>query len=670
MSDTELPRLKTRAERLGRANELNNHANLIWGIAELLRGDYKQSEYGRVILPLVVMRRLDQALEHTKKDVLDKVADLERRGIEHMERPLRGAAGRQFFNRSPLTFPQLLNDPGQIAVNLRIYLDGFSSLAQQVFENFGFETQIERLERSNLLYPVVSRICDVDLHPDRIEPEDMGAIFEDLIRKFAEQSNETAGEHFTPREVVRLMVDLLLAGDDRALTDKAPIRTVYDCACGTGGMLSEAYRHITALNDNADVRLYGQELNPESYAICLADILLKDQDASRIAQGNTLSRDQHRGERFHYGIANPPFGVDWSKVEREVREEHARGEGGRFAAGLPRKSDGQLLFLLNLVAKMREVEKDGGRVAIVLNGSPLFTGAAGSGESEIRRYLVENDMLEGIVALPEQLFYNTGIATYVWVLTNRKSAEREGKVQLVDAREMWVKMRRSLGDKRRLISDEFIEELGRLYGAFDDSDDRVKIMPNEAFGYRSIVVEQPLRARWEIGPDTWAGVDQEKALDKLYSESDPPAACAALAQMPHAVYGTEKDASDAIKAALLTTLPKVPASLLKALVARSLVRDPDAEPVRDAKGRIVPDPDLRDTENVPLNEDIQTYLEREVLPHVEGAWCPDPVGKVGYEVPFTRLFYRYTPLRPSAEIKQELRELESDIRQLLDEVLV
>ncbi len=649
-------------------NELNNHANLIWGIAELLRGDYKQSEYGRVILPLVVMRRLDQALDGTKRAVLDKVTDLERRGIENMERPLRGPAGLQFFNRSPLSFPQLLNDPGQIAVNLRIYLDGFSTLAHEVFDNFGFDTQIERLDRSNLLYPVISRICDVDLHPDRIDPEDMGAIFEELIRKFAEQSNETAGEHFTPREVVRLMVDLLLAGDDRALTDRAPIRTVYDCACGTGGMLSEAYRHITALNTAADVRLYGQELNGESYAICLADILVKNQDASRIAHGNTLSDDQHRAERFHYGIANPPFGVDWSKVERPVREEHAIGGDGRFAAGLPRKGDGQLLFLLNLVAKMREVEKDGGRVAIVLNGSPLFTGAAGSGESEIRRYLIENDLLEAVVALPEQLFYNTGIATYVWVLTNRKSPEREGKVQLVDAREMWVKMRKSLGDKRREISAEQIEEINRLYGAFEEND-RVKIMPNDAFGYRTIVVEQPLRARWEIGRDTWAGVDQEKALDKLYSESDPPAACAALSQMPHAVYATEKEASDAIDAALLTTLPKVPAPLLKALVARTLVRAIEAEPVRDSKGVLVPDPELRDTENVPLIEDVEEYLDREVRQHVPDAWCPDADGKIGYELPFVRLFYRTAPARPSLVVKAEISEVEQGVRRLLDEVL-
>ncbi len=664
-----MPSVQTRADRLRRTNELNNHASLIWGIAELLRGDYKQSEYGRVILPLVVMRRLDQALEATKAEVLAKLADLERRGIDNIERPLRGAAGLQFFNKSPLTFPQLLNDPGQIAVNLRIYLDGFSALAREVFENFGFEMQIERLERSNLLYPVISRICDVDLHPDRIAPEDMGAIFEELIRKFAEQSNETAGEHFTPREVVRLMVDLLLAGDDRALTDKAPIRTVYDCACGTGGMLSEAFAHIRALNSAADVRLYGQELNPESYAICLADILVKNQDASRIKHGNTLSDDQHRGDRFHYGIANPPFGVDWSKVERDVREEHARGGDGRFAPGLPRKSDGQLLFLLNLVAKMREVEKDGGRVAIVLNGSPLFTGGPGdNNESAIRRFLIENDLVEGIVALPEQLFYNTGIATYVWVLTNRKSAEREGKVQLVDAREMWVKMRKGLGDKRRYVSDEHIEELGRLYGAFEDND-RVKIMPNEAFGYRTVVVEQPLRARWEIGPDTWIGVDQEKALDKLYRESDPPVICAALARMPHAVYSTEKEASDAIKSALLNTLPKVPAPLLKRLVARTLVRDPAAEPVRDASGRVVADAELRDTENIPLGEDVETYLAREVRPHIPDAWCPEPVGKIGYEIPFTRLFYRYEPPRSSTEIKAELRDLETEIRYMLEETL-
>ena len=663
MGDPAQPPVPAR-EQAARAKHLDDNANLIWGIAELLRGDYKRSEYGRVILPLVVVRRLDQALEDTKDAVLAEAARLEGMGVQNLERGLRPTAGQQFFNRSALRFPQLLNDPGQIETNLRRYLDGYSSLAQEVFANFGFDAQIDRLARSNLLYPVIARICDVDLHPDRVESQEMGYLFERLIRLFAEASNETAGEHFTPREVVQLMVDLLLAGDEQALTDKAPIREVYDCACGTGGMLSEAERHIRALNDSAKVRLFGQELNGESYAICLADMLLKDQDASRITHGNTLSDDQHVGRRFHYGIANPPFGVDWSKVEQSVREEHARGVDGRFAAGLPRRSDGQLLFLLNLVAHMRTRDEDGGRVAIVFNGSPLFTGAAGSGESEIRRYLIDNDMLEAIVALPEQLFYNTGIATYVWVVTNRKSERREGKVQLVDARDMFVKMQKSLGDKRRRISDDLIADLGRLYGEFEENG-QVKIMSNDAFGYRTIVVEQPLRARWEVGPDTWDGVWREKTMDKLYSESDPPAVCAALAQMPHAKYMTEKHASDAIKEAVLTTLPKVPAPLLKALVARTVVRDAEAEPVRDSKGRLIADPDLRDYEDVPLNMDVEEYLERDVRVHAPGAWCPEPSGKVGYEIPFTKVFYRYVAPRPSAEIKEELRSLEADVGQLL-----
>jgi len=444
-------------------------------------------------------------------------------------------------------------------------------------------------------------------------------------------------------------------------------------------MLSEAYRHITALNTAADVRLYGQELNGESYAICLADILVKNQDASRIAHGNTLSDDQHRGERFHYGIANPPFGVDWSKVERPVRDEHAIGGDGRFAPGLPRKSDGQLLFLLNLVAKMREVEKDGGRVAIVLNGSPLFTGGAGSGESDIRRYLIENDLLEAVVALPEQLFYNTGIATYVWVLTNRKSAEREGKVQLVDARDMWVKMRKSLGDKRREISAEQIEEINRLYGAFEEND-RVKIMPNDAFGYRTIVVDQPLRAHWEIRNGTFDGAEDDKPLSKLDPDKRDRILMM-LRQMPAQRFETYLDCASYLSLVTSvgpqhkTLLQAAPIAVLRALTARCMVRDSTDATVTGSALEGYPDVpevdlELRDTENVPLSVDVEDYLNHEVRPHLEGAWCPDPAGKVGYEIPFTRLFYRYTPPRPSAEVKQELREIERDIRRLLEEVLL
>ena len=481
--------------------DVRNHANLVWGIAELLRGDYKQADYGKVILPLVVIRRLDQTLEATKEKVVARAAQLRADGIENIEPALVRVSGQQFYNASPLTLTQLLGDAPKLALNLRVYLDGFSSLAREVVDKFDFDRQIDKLERGGLLYQVIARICDVDLHPDRVSNLEMGYIFEELIRKFAEASNETAGEHFTPREVVRLMVNLLVDGDEDALADPGVIRTVFDCACGTGGMLSEAEAHIKALNPTAQVDLFGQELNEESYAICLADMLVKGQDASHIKFGNSLSEDGHAGERFHYGIANPPFGVDWTKVESAVRTEHAeRGYDGRFGPGLPRKSDGQLLFLLHLISKMRDPEKGGSRIAIVHNGSPLFTGAAGSGESEIRRYLLENDLLEAIVALPEQLFYNTGIASYVWLVSNRKSEARRGKVQLIDAREQFVKMRKSLGEKRREISAEQIEEITRLHGAFTEGD-LVKIVDNESFGYRTITVEQPLRGYWQVGPD-------------------------------------------------------------------------------------------------------------------------------------------------------------------------
>lgn len=661
--------------------EIRNHANLVWSIAELLRGDYKRSEYGRVILPLVVMRRLDQLLLPTKAAVLARAAALGAAGYETQEPLLLREAKRPFYNRSSLVFSArdegipgvkaITADTGNVAVFLRSYLDGYSSLAREVFENFDFERQIERLDKAGVLYKVISKICEVDLHPDSVSNLEMGYMFEELIRRFAEQSNETAGEHFTPREVVRLMVNLLLDGDDDVLRDPGVIRTVFDCACGTGGMLSEAEQHIHALNEQAVVHVHGQELNAESYAICLADMLVKGQDASHIVRGNSLSDDGHRGERFHYGIANPPFGVDWSKVEDEVREEHkSLGQAGRFGPGLPRKSDGQLLFLLHLMSKMREPgEGGGGRVAIVLNGAPLSTGGPGSGESEIRRYIIENDMLEAIVGLPEQLFYNTGIATYVWLVTNRKSPDRQGKVQLIDARDLWVKMRKSLGEKRREISAEQIAEITRLHGAFEEGE-HVKILENERLGYRSVVVEQPLRARWEIGPETWTGVEEEKVLTRLDSESDLPAVCAVLARLPHAQYNSEEEVAGTIKAGLLETLPKVTPAMLKTCVARALVRDPAAPPLTDKKGQVLPDRELRDAENVPLPDNVDEYLEHEVRPHVEGAWCSDPEGRVGYEIPFTRLFYKRSPPRSREAIKGELRDLEGQVRQLLEEVLV
>jgi type I restriction enzyme M protein len=654
-----------------RLSEIRNHANLIWGVAELLRGDYKQADYGKVILPLVVMRRLDQVMEPTRDRVIARGKELEAAGVENLELVLRSVAGgQQFFNRHRLRFHQQLDDPGNIADHLRSYIDGYSALARQVVDKFEFDSHIDRLKNANLLYKVVARICDVDLHPTRVSNADMGAIFEELIRRFAEASNETAGEHFTPREVVKLMVNLLLDGDEQVLREPGAIRTVFDCACGTGGMLSEAEDQIHRFNGQAVVRLYGQELNPESYAICLADMLVKGQDATHIVYGNSLSEDGHKGERFHYCIANPPFGVDWSKVEEAVRSEHeTRGFDGRFGPGLPRKSDGQLLFLMHLVSKMRLPEDGGGRIAIVHNGSPLFTGAVGSGESNIRKWLMEHDLLEAIIALPEQLFYNTGIASYVWLLSNRKSDERRGKIQLVDARGLWTKMRKSLGEKRRYLNDDQVAEATRLHGALAESD-LVKVIAIEDFGYRTITIDRPLRARWEIGPTTWDGLADDRVLARL-TETTRRAVVCNVQEAVHRRFPSESACRAVLKEiASASGAVKPGAPLIKALAARCVVRDPDADAVRNSKGRIVADPELRDTEDIPLTEDADDYLAREVHPHVPDAWVVDKGGKVGYEIPFTRLFYKYTPARPSEEIKADLRDRETRIRLLLEEVLV
>lgn len=654
-----------------RLSEISNHANLIWGIAELLRGDYKQADYGKVILPLVVMRRLDQVMEPTRDQVIARGGELEAAGVENLELALRSVAGgQQFFNRHRLRFHQLLDDPGNIADHLRSYIDGYSALARQVVDKFEFDSHIDRLKNANLLYKVIARICDVDLHPARVSNADMGAIFEELIRRFAETSNETAGEHFTPREVVKLMVNLLLDGDEQVLREPGAIRTVFDCACGTGGMLSEAEDQIHRFNSQAVVRLYGQELNPESYAICFADMLVKGQDATHIVYGNSLSEDGHKSERFHYCIANPPFGVDWTKVEEKVRAEHEnQGFDGRFGPGLPRKSDGQLLFLMHLVSKMRSPEEGGGRIAIVHNGSPLFTGGAGSGESNIRKWLMENDLLEAVVALPEQIFYNTGIASYVWLVSNRKSEERRGTVQLIDARGQWTKMRKSLGEKRRYVNAEQVADITRLHGSLVEGD-LVKVVPVEQFGYRTITVDRPLCARWEFGPQTWNGLTDDKAFARL-DEAARGGLIATLEATAHRTFPTEQGCREILREiAAASGVPKPAAPLLKALTGRCIVRDPGAEAVRDSKGRTVADPELRDAENVPVTEDVDEYLAREVHPHVPDAWVADKAGKIGYEIPFTRLFYRYVPPRPSEEVKAELREREARIRRLLEEVLI
>ena len=479
-------------------------SSFIWAVADLLRGDYRQSDYGKVILPFTVLRRLDCVLDSTKPAVLAELAAKEKLGVNPAPF-LSRITGRQFFNASPLDLKKLLGDPTHVATNLFAYIQGFSPEVRDIFEHFEFQTQIERLSKAGLLYQVTEKFCQIDLHPDKVSNADMGTVFEELIRKFAELSNETAGEHFTPREVIRLMVNLLFVEDDEVLAKPGVVRTLYDPTAGTGGMLSVAGEYLHEHNPKASLAVYGQELNPESYAICKADMLIKGQDVANIVFGNTLSDDGHPTKTFDYMLSNPPFGVEWKKVEREVRKEHQdKGFAGRFGPGLPRVSDGSMLFLLHLISKMRPATEGGSRFGIVLNGSPLFTGGAGSGESEIRRYVLENDLLEAIVGLPTDMFYNTGIATYVWILSNRKPAARKGKVQLIDASGMWQKMRKSLGQKRKELSDAHIDRITRLFGHFEEASDHdadgsarpiSRIFDNEDFGYHSITVERPLRGQ-------------------------------------------------------------------------------------------------------------------------------------------------------------------------------
>lgn len=658
---------------------IKNHAAFIWQVADLLRGDYKQSEYGKVILPLTVLRRLDCVLEPTKVAVLDRAKTL-RGKVENIEPVLCAVSGEQFYNTSPLDFRRLLDDPGQIAGNLRGYIAAFSPGAQDVLLKFDFDTQIARLARADLLYRVIGNFAEIDLHPEAVSNIEMGYLYEELIRRFSELSNETAGEHFTPREVIHLMVNLLFAEDDDALTGPGVVRTLFDPACGTGGMLSVAEDHLRLLNPTAKLEVFGQELNPETYAVCRSDMMLKGQDASHIAgPENSFKEDLHQGRTFDYLLANPPFGVEWKKVEDEVRTEHDKlGFNGRFGAGLPRINDGSFLFLQHMIAHMNRPSDGGSRLAIVFNGSPLFTGAAGSGESEIRRWIIENDWLEAVVALPDQLFYNTGISTYFWIVTNRKRPERRGKVQLVDAREYWVKMRKSLGEKRKEISPDQIEEITRLYGDFRDGE-RVKIFPNETFGYMRITAERPLRLRWEVTPETTATLAETKQWAKL-SEEDQVDLSGRLADL----IGT----TTTEKATLAKKLDPVPKAIEKALWDVLGVADPEAPVITNRKGEPEPDADLRDNENVPLPnvpvswaEDpserlatveyrsaVEDYMGAEVLPYVEDAWVDYDKTKVGYEVPLTRHFYKYVPPRPLAEIDAEIKALEAEIQELLREV--
>jgi type I restriction enzyme M protein len=470
-------------------------ANFIWSIADLLRGDYKQSDYGKVILPLTVLRRLDCVLESSKEDVLKKHEQLKNTGIEDLDALLNRASGYKFHNKSNFTFDKLVADPNNIALNLRNYINGFSEDAREIIEQFEFENQINKMDDNNLLFMVIKRFQEIDLHPDRISSMEMGYMFEELIRKFAEISNETAGEHFTPREVIKLMVNILFLNDRDILTKKGITKTIYDCCAGTGGMLSVAEEYLNELNPDARLEVFGQELNPESYAICKSDLLIKGQNASNIKKGNSISEDKLENEKFDYLITNPPFGVKWEKFAKSVKAEHEQlGHGGRFGAGLPSVGDGSFLFLMHLMSKMKRPEDGGSRLALVFNGSPLFSGSPSKtkNESSIRQWIIENDLLEAVIALPNQLFYNTGISTYVWVISNHKPAERKGKVQLINAIDFSKKMSKSLGNKRNEITKKQIAEITEIYGNFKPSE-YSKIFDNKAFGYAKVTVERPER---------------------------------------------------------------------------------------------------------------------------------------------------------------------------------
>ncbi|MER5362956.1 class I SAM-dependent DNA methyltransferase [Streptomyces sp. NPDC002785] len=695
--------------------ELANHA---WSVADLLRGDYKQSDYGKVILPFTVLRRLECVLEPTREKVAETAARFEGQDID-TDHFLRRASGHSFYNKSDLTLKKIVGDPLGAAANLQRYVGSFSDNAREVLEKYEFNQQVRKLDSANLLYQVMGKFTDLDLRPEIVPNHNMGYIFEELIRRFSEQSNETAGEHFTPREVIKLMVNLLIAPDGDALSLPGVVRTVMDPACGTGGMLSAAEEHIKALNPDATVEVYGQELNPESWAICRSDLMIKEQDPENIAFGNSFSDDGHAREKFDYLLANPPFGVEWKKVKEDVEYEYKNlGDSGRFGAGLPRINDGSLLFLQHMISKMKPVDVNGGggsRIAIVFNGSPLFSGAAGSGESEIRRWILENDWLEAIVALPDQLFYNTGISTYFWILTNRKDAQHKGKVVLLDARDQWVKMRKSLGDKRKELGDgtngkpNHIADITRLYGdavaATADAEHplhgKVRVFDNSAFGYQRITVERPLKLRFELTEETLAALlaskpvqkwaeerflprepelaakararrkltDEEEAQFRELAAVETKLLADALSPLMGSTWATKSEAQVSVRNAMAEAGVQGPtgAPFTKALRDTVGVRDLEGE-VQTIKDQPEPDTELRDYENVPLGEDVEEYVKREVHPHVPDAWIDHAKTKIGYEIPFTRHFYVYEPPRPLAEIDAELKALEAEIQILLGEV--
>ena len=653
-------------------------SSLIWQIADLLRGPYRPPQYERVMLPMTVLRRFDCVLAPTKPAVLTEYRRLRGSKIEGdaLDSRLNRIAGERFHNHSDLDFEKLKGDPDNVDEHLAMYIQGFSGNVREIFEFFEFENEIDRMRESNILYLVVSKFCDVDLHPNAVPNEQMGLVFENLIRRFNELANETAGDHFTPREVIRLMVNILFIEDDKLLATPGSVRKLLDPACGTGGMLAEAQNYLRDHHPAAKLFVYGQDYNRRAFATAASDMLMKDVDHNgtddSVQFGDCLIDDQFVGETYDYFLTNPPFGVDWKKQRREVKQEHdKRGFDGRFGAGLPRVNDGSLLFLLHMWDKRERVRptehEHGSRLAIVFSGSPLFTGGAGSGESNIRRWIIESDWLEAIIALPEQMFYNTGIGTYIWIVTNRKAERRKGKVQLLDARDVWTaggseESKRSLGDKRRHLTSSQIDDIVRLYGQQADGD-KSKVFDNAEFGYTRVTVERPLRLRYQMTLH-----DKARFLDACPHLLDD-------VQAIDEVLGREpSNGWDAVwnRISILLRSRGSRWNAHEKKIFRSVFtqKNPEAELVADVRhtGGYEPDPALRDFERVPLEEDVDAYFEREVRPHVRDAWLDRDKDRVGYEINFNRYFYKYTPPRPLEVIDAELKQAEERIIRLLREV--
>ena len=659
----------------------NYFSNLIWQIADLLRGPYRPPQYERVMLPMTVLRRFDCVLAPTKAKVL---ADFDKRkggklNEDALDKLLNKASGQRFHNHSPLDFEKLKGDPDNIEKHLVSYIKGFSSNVRNIFESFEFENEIEKMRESNLLFLVVSKFCDVDLHPNTVPNAQMGLIFENLIRRFNELANETAGDHFTPREVIRLMVSILFINDDKLLATPGTVRKLLDPACGTGGMLAEAQNYLRDHHGAAKLYVFGQDYNKRAFATAASDMLMKDVDQNggtdNVRFGDIFIEDRFTESpynKFDYLLSNPPFGVDWKRQQREIeRERDQRGFDGRFGAGLPRVNDGSLLFLQHMISKFEPVrpaeQKHGSRLAIVFSGSPLFTGGAGSGESDIRKWIIENDWLEAIIALPEQMFYNTGIGTYIWIVTNRKEKRRKGKIQLVDAREFYVPMRRNLGDKRRKVGEkedgrDQIADIVQLYGRFDEGQNS-KIFNNADFGYNRVTIECPLRLRYQMTP-----ADKGRFLDACpHLLDDVQAIDKAVGRQPqldwNVTWGNIEDVLHRRKSRWKTPEQK----LFRSIFARA---DPEAAPVfKSGAGQSYEsDADLRDYENIPLGDDIDSYFEREVRPHRPDAWMDRTKDKVGYEINYNLHFYKYTLPRALSTIDADLKKAEEEILKLLQEV--